>query len=242
MDSCLVKRLSHYVDLTARECGFIEKIELDRQYVKKGDILHGPGDDIELVHILNEGWACATGHTTSSKTHKCRVYLPGEVIGIAELGLQQARHTIAMQTDGMLCPFPRRGLAEMLREFPRLSALMLAISALDQVALREHAVTLAALDAEGRLKYFLLQLRARLHVANVGLGNRIRVPFSQVELGELVGITPIYVNRLLRRWADSGELSIERPYFRLLHREKWEDDLGFVSPFSSMDTSWFPPA
>ncbi|KZX93764.1 MULTISPECIES: Crp/Fnr family transcriptional regulator [unclassified Sulfitobacter] len=240
MDSCLVNRLSHYVDLTQRECDFIEKIEMDRQFVKKGDILHGPGDNIGIIHILNEGWACATGHTMTEKSHKFRVYLPGEVIGIAELGLSQAHHTIAMQTDGVLCPFPRSGLAEMLQDFPRLSALMLAISALDQVALREHAVTLAAMDAEGRLKHFLLQLRARLHVANVGLGNRIRVPFSQAELGELVGLTPIYVNRLLRRWVETGELSIDRPYFRLQNREKWEKELGFISPFDNMDTSWFP--
>jgi CRP-like cAMP-binding protein len=90
------------------------------------------------------------------------------------------------------------------------------------------------------LKHFLLQLRARLHVANVGLGNRIRVPFSQAELGELVGLTPIYVNRLLRRWVETGELSIDRPYFRLQNREKWEKELGFISPFDNMDTSWFP--
>ncbi len=66
------------------------------------------------------------------------------------------------------------------------------------------------------------------------------MPFSQVEIGQAVGLTSIYINKLLRRFVENGEIEIERPYVRLLKREQWEKDCEFVNPFVDMDTSWFP--
>ncbi len=147
-----------------------------------------------------------------------------------------------MQTDGVICPFPRKGLGPLYADHPRLGALLTAVGSLDQIALRHHAASLGAMDATGKLKFWLLQLRSRLEVANVGLGNRFRVPFSQVEIGQAVGLTSIYVNKLLRRFVENGEIEIERPYIRLLAREQWEKDCEFVDAFVDMDTSWFPSA
>jgi CRP-like cAMP-binding protein len=147
-----------------------------------------------------------------------------------------------MQTDGVVCPFPRKGLAPLITDYPRLAALLIAVGSLDQIALRYHAASLGAMDATMKMKFFLLHLRSRLAVANVGLGNRFRVPFSQVEIGQAVGLTSIYVNKLLRSFIAKGEIEIERPYFRLLQREEWEADVEFTDAFREMDTSWFPPA
>ena len=72
------------------------------------------------------------------------------------------------------------------------------------------------------------------------MGNRLQVPLSQAEIGQAVGLTSIYVNKLLRRFVENGEIEIERPYLRLLDRERWEKDCEYVNPFVDMDTSWFP--
>lgn len=238
--SCLVSRLSRFVTLTERECGFIADMERDEQPRPKGGPVVGLGDATEGIVVLKSGWAVVKAENADGRNQILRVYLPGEVIGLAEIGATHAHHSIVMQTDGTVCPFPRRGLAPLITDYPRLAALLIALGSLDQIALRHHASCLGSMDATRKLKFFLLQLRSRLAVANVGLGNRFQVPFSQVEIGQAVGLTSIYVNKVLRSFVTARELEIERPYFRLLAREKWEAETDFVDAFVDMDTSWFP--
>lgn len=239
-DSCLVSRLSRYVDLTSQERLFIANMERDERPRRKGRPIIGLGDLTDGIMVLKSGWAVVKAESSDGRSQILRIYLPGEVIGMAELGTVYSNHRVLMQTDGTVCPFPRKGLTPLLTDFPRLAALLIAVGSLDQVALRHHASCLGSMDAKGKLKFFLLQLRSRLQVANIGLGNRFQVPFSQVEIGQAVGLTSIYVNKLLRTFVDASEIEIERPYVRLLAREKWEEETEFVDAFTEMDTSWFP--
>ena len=240
--SCLVSRLSRFVELTDGECEFIAEMERDEHPHRKGRAVVSVGDRTEGIMVLKSGWAAVKGDSSDGRSQILRVYLPGEVMGLAEIGSSRANHRIVMQTDGIICPFPRSGLSPLFADYPRLGALLTAIGSLDQIALRHHASSLGAMDAKGKLKFWLLQLRSRLEVANVGLGNRFQVPFSQVEIGQAVGLTSIYINKLLRGFVDNGEIEIERPYIRLLKRGEWEADCEFVDAFVDMDTSWFPPA
>jgi len=217
-------------------------MEKDEQPQLKGRHVVRVGDLTEGVMVLKAGWAVVKADSSDGSSQILRVYLPGEVMGLAEIGTTHASHRVVMQTDGIICPFPRQGLSPLFSDYPRLSALLAALSSLDQTALRHHAGSLGSMDATNRLKFWLLQLRSRLEVANVGLGNRFRVPFSQVEIGQAVGLTSIYVNKLLRGFVADGEIEIDRPYVRLLKRDQWEKHCEFVNAFTDMDTSWFPPA
>lgn len=240
--SCLVSRLSQFVSLTEDERNFLAEMEKNEIACRKGRPIVGLGDVTEGIMVLKSGWAVVKADNPDGRSQILRIYLPGEIIGLAELGSSHASHRIVMQTDGAICPFPRKGLAPLLNDHPRLAALLIAVGSLDQIALRYQASCLGSMDATQRLKFFLLQLRARLEVANVGLGNRFRVPLSQAEIGQAIGLTSIYVNKLLRSFMTSGEIEIERPYFRLLARKSWEAEVRFVNAFVDMDTSWFPAA
>ena len=240
--SCLVSRLSRFVSLTPDECNFVARMEQDEQPQLKGRPILNVGELTEGIMVLKAGWAVVKADSSDGRSQILRVYLPGEVMGLAEIGTSRASHRVVMQTDGTVCPFPRSGLAPLFAEYPRLGALLTALGSLDQIALRHHASSLGSMDAKGKLKFWLLQLRSRLEVANIGLGNRFQVPFSQVEIGQAVGLTSIYVNKLLRSFVENGEIEIDRPYVRLLKRDEWEKECAFVNAFADMDTSWFPPA
>lgn len=239
-ESCLISRLSRYVDLNGAEKGFLAEVEKDERRRTKNSHVFNVGDQTDGIVVLKSGWAVVRADAPDGNSQILRIYLPGEVMGLAEIASLRADHRIVMQTDGVVCPFPRSGLTALLTDYPRLTALLMAVGSLDQIALRYHAAALSAMDATGRLKFFLLQLRSRLEVANVGLGNRFPVPLSQSEIGQAIGLTSIYVNKLLRRFVQAGEIEIDRPHIRLLEWERWEKEIDFVNPFKVMDTSWFP--
>lgn len=239
-DSCLVTRLGRYVSLTDGERAFLAGMEESERALGARQVILHRGQKTNGLQVLKKGWAVVRSRTVRGRSHILRIYLPGEVIGLGELGLDHALHTIAMQTDGVICPFPREGLPELMARYPRLSALLNALSSIDQIALRDQCAALGLMTAEDRLIQWLLQLHARLSVANEGMGDRFRLPFSQAEIGEAVGMTSVYVNKLLRKLATEGRIRVDRPYIELLDREGMANQVNFADIFAEIDRSWFP--
>ena len=240
--SCLVTRLGRYVELTRSERAFLARMEETERRLGARQVILNRGQRTDGLHVLKHGWAVVRSRSVRGRSHILRIYLPGEVIGLGELGTNNAPHTISMHVEGVVCPFPRDGLAELMARAPRLSALLHALSSLDQIALRDQCAALGLMTAEDRLIHWLLQLHARLSVADEGLGDRFRLPFSQAEIGEAVGMTPVYVNKLLRKLTDEGRIKVERPYIDLLDREGLVNQVNFSDVFAELDHSWFPDA
>lgn len=237
--SCLTRRLSKFVDLSDSEVEFLTMMEKESRAVSEGDVIV-KSDGAPIIMVLNSGWAAARVNKPEGEAI-VRIFLPGEVVGLAEIGVDNGGFDVTMQTDGVICPMERIAIRQLFIEQPRLAALMTGISGLDQVTLRDRLAGTFLNTAEDRLMWFLLDLRARLAVAGVGSGNRFRVPFTQAEIGSALGVTSIYVSRMLSNLVKDGWIEIERPYYRLLRREEMEQQIAFVDQFACLDTSWFPP-
>ena len=64
--------------------------------------------------------------------------------------------------------------------------------------LRERIVALGRRSARGRVAYLLCELAWRLRAVGMIEGNAIRLPLTQSELADALGLTPVYVNRILQ--------------------------------------------
>ncbi len=239
-DTCLTKRLCAFIELTDAERDYIRDIEEESHELSKGDVVpitEGAGK----VGVLDSGWAVAVTQTPKGEriTH---VYLPGDIVGLAEIGGAFEGQRLRMQTDGKVCPFARTKIGRAISDLPRLAALLLAVSSIDQMNLRDRLAFCTTYSAEDRLILFLLDLRARLALPNVGSGNRFRLPLTQVEIGRAIGTSDITVNKALQDLLRRQWIEIERPYHRLLDRRAMELQVNYIDRFATIDTSWFPDA
>ena len=241
-ESCLVSRLERFIELTTDEKRFIAYMEKDERHLDAGTRIVAIGEQVDELHVLKFGWAVVRSPKVRGRSQILRVYLPGEVIGLAEMGRTHAIHDLSLHTDGAICPFPRSAVARMYHEAPRLAALLSSISSIDQLSLRERVVSLSRRTAEDQLIEFLVTLRDRLSVANVGMSNRFNLPFTQAEIGDILGLTSVYVNKLFKKLREDKRVEIDRRSIRLLDREGMEKQVGFTSIYDDIDTSWYPHA
>ncbi|MEM7670954.1 MAG: cyclic nucleotide-binding domain-containing protein, partial [Pseudomonadota bacterium] len=91
-ESCLISRLSRFVSLTDHECEFIANMEKDEHPRKKGRPVVSVGDRTEGIMVLKTGWAVVKADSSDGRSQILRVYLPGEVMGLAEIGSSHANH------------------------------------------------------------------------------------------------------------------------------------------------------
>ena len=239
--SHLVIRLQRFIQLTPMERKVIARLETPDQPLPRNHVLVSPGDALTDIFVLRRGWAVErSGERASGRSAIIRIYLPGDFVGLGEIAGGVAHSELAMQTDGAVARFPRQTMRDLYAETPRLAALMTSLTSLDHLTLRERVRGLIRLDAEERLIQFLVLLYNRYSMAMAMPVERLPLPFSQAELGDILGLTSVYVNRLLRKLREEGRLELHQRSVRLLDRAHMEAQVGYRDPHSQLDTSWFP--
>ena len=238
--SCFATRLERYATLTDDECAFIARMEETERPLPKGASVAGIGSTSDELFVLKEGWALSRSADRDGRRQAVRVFLPGEVIGLYGMGLGQNAYEVVMATAGVVCPFPKTHLTAVYDKAPRLAALFGAISGMDQVTVTDRLALMGAGNAREQMAHFLLDLHERLLITNPDLGRRYRLPLRQVDIGEVLGLTKVYVNRLLKSFVSDGLIEIQRPYVRILKPEALRDMSGYVNRYDQMDHSWFP--
>lgn len=194
--------------------------------MNRHEIVCRRGSTAETLYVVQHGWAALRGPREGGRSAILRIYLPGEIVGLAEVGLQRVPQDVVMLTEGLLSAVPRSALMAALRQQPRLWPAIVGVAGTELAAARQRAVLFDRATAEDRLIHLLLDIRARLAVEGVGDGNRFPVPLNQTEIGEATGMTGIYVNRLIGRMVRDRRIEVQRPYVRLLDRAGFEERIA----------------
>jgi len=86
----------------------------------------------------------------------------------------------------------------------------------DERHLHNWNLRLGRANADERVAALLLELRERLLRLGVDARERYFLPLTQSQLADHVGLTPVHVNRTLRRLRSSNMVSMHRNEVRFL--------------------------
>lgn len=192
----------------------------------------------EHVYVVQHGWAALRGARDGGRSPILRIFLPGEIIGLAEIGLARVQQDVVMLTEGLLSVVPRSAILVSMRAQPRLWPMIVSLAGAELAAAQNRAILFDHATAEDRLIHLLLDIRSRLAVAGVGDGNRFPLPMNQTEIGEATGMTGIYVNRLMGRMVRDRRIEVQRPYVRLLDRAGFEERIAALDLAPVAETVW----
>ncbi|MES2969303.1 MAG: Crp/Fnr family transcriptional regulator [Pseudomonadota bacterium] len=196
------------------------------------------GTPSDMLYVIQHGWAATRGPREQGRSPILRIHLPGDIVGLGDVGLGAVPQDVVMLTEGRVHAVPRTALAMVLQQTPHLWPLLLSLSNAELVLAQNRAILFDRACAEDRLIHLLLDLRARLAVEGVGDGNRFPLPMNQQEIGEATGMTGIYVNRLMGKLVREKRIEVQRPYVRLLDRAGLEVRMGFIELAPALSLSW----
>lgn len=240
--SCLADKLSHYVELTSTERALLARFEEgERDYPRQTDIRR-TGDIGERLYAIKRGWLYSYAEFADGRRQIVKVHTPGDIVGFADIAYEEA--TTSLRTCGMarVCPFPKRYLRDVLCDAPRLSALLLAISLRDHVILVDTLKAMGRMSARERVAYFLLDMLARLRVIKGPHITGFDLPLSQTEIGDVIGLTNVYVSKTLGRLEEAGRIRRDGAWVELLAEGELVGMIDYRDRYATLDTSWFPNA
>ena len=238
VQTAFINRISRHVSLTDDEREALSKLEgpsVSRS--KRENVFSGDRPD-DRIAIVRSGWAVSRVRSGSDLTTITQIYMAGDLIGLSELGFDTPPHETTMQTDGTVHLVSRRALRDFGVHHPRLFGLLLSLSSLDSAAMNDRLHAITRFTAEDRLMHFLLTIKSKSDQISDHTSDRFPLPLSQKEIGDALGLTDIYVNRLLRSLQKSGHLTLNRPNVRINDRGYWERKLTFHDRFADVDFAW----
>ncbi|MDO6415161.1 Crp/Fnr family transcriptional regulator [Sphingomonas sp. BIUV-7] len=179
-----------------------------RTVAARRDIIRD-GERPDHVHVMIEGWACRYKVLRAGPRQITAFLLPGDFCDTHVTIFNEMDHGIAAISESRVAYVPRGRMLE-LTERPGIARAFWWASLVDEAVLRAWIVNLGRRDAFDRVGHLICELHARLH--NVGLADdgTFDMPLTQEELSDALGLTPVHVNRVLKRLREEGLMSFRR--------------------------------
>jgi len=167
----------------------------------------------EQIYRIDEGWACRYALLGSGRRQITALYLPGEYCEPHWLFERRSRAPVIALTNvrAALVPIDSDGSGVQVRETPKLIAAMVKL-------LNRQSEWIAALGrktAVERVCAVLFDIFERLRLVGRTNGDICPMPLTQVDLADVVGLTPVHVNRVLKELRGRGILELQGKRMRL---------------------------
>ncbi len=239
-NSCLISKLSHYMDLDESNRRLLRALEHSERSFAANDIVYSGGERTINLFVVKSGWLFSSTTLSDGRRHVVRIYNAGDIIGLPTLAFSHHVLDLEAATACCLCPFSKQDLDQILERSPRLTALLFSLTSREEVVLIDTLRAASRMAPIARVAYFLLDLASRLRVTNSGMTNRFRMPLTQTVIGDTIGLTNVTVSRALTAMQESGLIDRCGQDVVLLNEAELRKLCDFSDRYAEMDISWFP--
>jgi CRP-like cAMP-binding protein len=223
----LVTKLSHFVPLGDEDvrvldalCVNEERFEADADIVLQGAVPRS-------AFVLTSGMAFRYRLMPDGKRQILTFMIPGDVFGLHAFLLRAMDHSIATLVPTRLVAISRAAVFDLFEQHPRIGA-ALWWSALQEEAInRERIVALGRRSARGRVAYLVCELVWRQRAVGLAEDDAIRLPLTQVELADTLGLTSVHVNRIVQGFRRDNLIALAHYRLALLDVERLQKIAGF---------------
>jgi CRP-like cAMP-binding protein len=189
-----------------------------RRIAAKRDIVR-EGDRPSESCLVLSGFSARYNVLGDGRRQITAIHIPGEFIDLHSLLLARLDHSVVALTDCIIATVPHDYLRELTQTEPHFTRMLWLLTVTDAAVFRQWLVASGRLSSVGQIAHFLCELFARLQVIGMTEGFTFRLPISQAELSDAMGLSVVHVNRTLQELRRRGLIIWEGEEIRILD---WE--------------------
>ncbi len=179
------------------------------------------------LHVLLGGWACKYRLMADGRRQLLRIHLPGEICDVEAICGAPSSEVLAL-TDCRLATISLDWIRALADERPAVRALLWSFIAEETAAMAEQLVSLGRRTARERTAFFLCELLDRLQALGEASGNSFRLPMTQVDIGDYLGLSTVHINRTLQDLKNEGLIQHGGRTFTVCDRDELERFAGYI--------------
>lgn len=209
MFSPLIRKLGHGADYTKIDHEQIALLANVRSVEARKQLI-GRGERPENIHLILDGFACRFNKMSNGKRQISALLVPGDFCDLHAGILSKMDHSIATLTPCLVADLPRVTVLDLIEKHPRIGHALSWATLVDEAILRKWLVNMALYEVPQQLAHLLCELLIRLGVAGRGDADGYRLPLTQEDLADVLGVTPVHVNRTLQALRAAGLIVLRK--------------------------------
>ena len=194
----LARSLQQYDDLSPQELDALAALPARGKSFRSREEFVREGDRPTQSCVLVRGMAVRVRTLRSGKRQVTDLHVPGDFVDLHSLFLKRMDHSVAALGDCEVAFIAHEPLRRLMEEYPHLSRLFSTMIAIDAAIDRSTITCLGARPDLDHMAYFLCELFTRLKARGLTEGNTLQFLATQAELGEMLGMSTVHVNRMLQ--------------------------------------------
>jgi CRP-like cAMP-binding protein len=200
----LITRLEHFMLLPEQDKEWLNGLTLRfDEFPAASDIIR-EGEVLAGVFVVTAGHACRYKILPDGGRQILDFMFPGDKTELHSLLLTATDHGVFALGPTAITWINRDRLMAEIIDHPRV-AVALWWNALQRAAiLRERITAMGRRDAYARVAHLLCEIYERLRMVGETVDHYYRLPITQAELGDALGLSEVHANRTLRRLRTEG--------------------------------------
>jgi CRP/FNR family transcriptional regulator, anaerobic regulatory protein len=235
-----IARFTAFASLHDTELLALKELAGRRRAFGRGDTIQLQDDDSPALFLLLSGWTASTVNLAGGARQMLKVHLPGDMLGLPSLPLTRTIDTLVALTDVELCSVPERALRDLFEKKPRLAALLFLITQEERVTLIDRLTVMGRTEGGRRVAALILQLYERLRRNDPQMELSFRVPLTQADVGDLIGMTMVHVSRIFQQLRTDDLVSWSRGVIAIPSLDRLRDYCGLPARQLVWEPDWLP--
>ena len=170
-----------------------------------GTDLVSQGEAVPETFTVIDGWGLEYKLLDNGRRQITRILLPGDFVGFQSESDVLSEVSVRALTDVTVCVLPREALDTLLSQQAELTIRLTQMIAQDRARIQGWLTNIGQRSGTERVANFLLEIYLRIRMrSDTPLGWEIALPLTQGDIGDVLGVTAVHLNRLLRDLRQKG--------------------------------------
>jgi CRP-like cAMP-binding protein len=202
--ACPLRKLSRFREFTEEELAFVLDLKRGELSVERGAAIVMEKSASPHLYTVLSGWGFRYKTLPDGRRQILNYILPGDFIGLQTSVFEMMDHGIESLTDMLLCVFPRDRLLDVYRKCPSLGFDITWLAARQERLLDDNLLSVGRRTARERMAFIFLYFYRRAEEAGMVQGKKLRLPVTQQQLADTLGLSLVHTNRTLGKLRTTG--------------------------------------
>ncbi len=229
---CPIRRMALFKNVPWEQLAWTQDYRSAQNRIRAKSFLYCEGEEHAFVYTLFDGCVKLYKTLDNGKIQGMRFALPGDFLGFQGDLSGPMHHGAQALTDCVLCAFPKRNISKLLCEHPEVASELIMKNARVMAFCQEHLLSTGARSAVERIAFSLVELNHRMKqvrqfCSSLAGSDELRLPLTQEDLADAVGLTPIHVNRMLKQLRDDNLIVCGKGRITVVDEERLKEIAKF---------------
>lgn len=206
----LIRKLESSARLSAEERQAIEGLPITVRPLKAEQDIVREMDRPSQCCLILEGWACRYHLFSQGNRQIFSFHIPGDILDLQSLHLRVMDHSVCTLTQATVAFIPHKALLELTATFPGIAATLWRDTLVDGAIFRQWMSAIGRRTALQAVAHLFCELYVKLAAVGLARDHAYRLPLTQSELGDALGLSNVHVNRTLRDMRESELITLHR--------------------------------